>query len=83
MRSVFSFLPHKISYTLAAGCFIGSGAIESGHKSTMQERMKLPGMRWDLTSAQYVLSAKMKYDSDRWESEVVPLLYRKIGLVVR
>ena len=63
---------------VAAGYFIGSGAIESGHKSTMQERMKLPGMRWDLTSAQYVLSAKMKYDSGRWESEVVPLLYQKL-----
>ena len=30
------------------GFFIGSGVIESGHRSTMQERLKLPGMRWDI-----------------------------------
>ena len=66
---------------VAAGYFIGSGAIESGNKSTMQERLKLPGMRWDITSAQYVLSAKMKYDSGKWNSVVVPLLYRKLGLI--
>lgn len=65
---------------VAAGYFIGSGAIESGNKSTMQERLKLPGMRWDINSAQYVLSAKMKYDSRRWDSDVVPLLFRKLGL---
>jgi hypothetical protein len=65
---------------ISAGYFIGSGAIESGNKSTMQERLKLPGMRWDITSAQFVLSAKMKYDSGLWNSEVVPLLYQKLGL---
>ena len=41
------------------GYFIGSGAIESGNKSTMQERLKLPGMRWEVQSAQYVLAAKL------------------------
>ena len=65
---------------VAAGYFIGSGAIESGNKSTMQERLKLPGMRWDVKSAQYVLSAKMKYDSGKWYSDVVPLLFEKLGL---
>lgn len=63
-----------------AGYFIGSGAIESGNRSTMQERLKLPGMRWDPTTAQYVLSLKMKYDSGLWDSVVVPLLYESLGL---
>lgn len=62
------------------GYFIGSGAIESGNKSTMQERLKLPGMRWEVQSAQYVLAAKMKYDSGLWDSYVVPLIYRHFGL---
>ena len=48
--------------------------------STMQERLKLPGMRWDVTTAQYVLSAKMKYDSGLWDSYVVPLVYSKLRL---
>ncbi len=64
---------------VANGYFIGSGAIESGNKSTMQERLKLPGMRWDITAAQYVLSVKMKYDSGLWDSYVVPLVYRYFG----
>ena len=46
----------------------------------MQERLKLPGMRWDVTIAQYVLSAKMKYDSGKWDSYVVPLVYKHLGL---
>ena len=66
---------------IAAGYFIGSGAIESGNKSTMQSRLKLPGMRWDITTAQYVLSAKMKYESGKWYSEVVSLLFKKLGLI--
>lgn len=65
---------------VSSGYFIGSGAIESGNKSTMQERLKLPGMRWDINSAQFVLSAKMKYDSGKWNSDVVPLLFKKLGL---
>ena len=30
----------------ARGFFVGSGAIENGHKTVMQERIKLAGMRW-------------------------------------
>ena len=65
---------------LANGYFIGSGAIESGNKSTMQERLKLPGMRWDIEAAQCVLALKMKYDSEQWDSYVVPLVYKYYGL---
>ena len=68
---------------VSKGYFIGSGAIESGNRSTMQERLKLPGKRWDITTAQYVLSAKMKYDSGLWDSYVVPLVYRKLGLWIK
>ena len=36
-------------------------------------------MRWDVKTAQYVLSAKMKYDSGLWDSDVVPLVCRHLG----
>ncbi|WP_406039194.1 hypothetical protein [Succinimonas sp.] len=62
------------------GCFIDSSAIETGNESAMRERLKLPGRRWDAQTAQYVLSAKMKYDSGLWDSYVVPLAYRHLGL---
>ena len=61
------------------GYFIGSGAIESGHKSTSGERLDLPGMRWSVDGGQYVLSAKMKYDSGLWDSYVVPLVHQRLA----
>ena len=85
--NIHTYLLHNkdcIDYPLyvSKGYFIGSGAIESGNESTMQERLKLPRMRWDVTIAQYVLSAKMKYDSGKWDSYVVPLVYEHLGLTL-
>ena len=61
------------------GYFVGSGAIESGNKVVLQKRLKLPGMRWNVVTAQYVLSLRAKIESNKWESSVVPLIYAKIG----
>ena len=47
----------------AKGWFVGSGAIESGNKTVLQNRLKLPGMRWNVSTAQYVLSLKAKLES--------------------
>ena len=71
-----------IDYTayVKNGYFIDSDAIETGDGSGMRERLKLPSMRWDVQTAQYVLSAKMKYDSGLWDSYVVPLVFRCLGL---
>lgn len=49
------------------GYFVGSGAIESGNIRLMQNRMKLQGMRWKLSSGQGMLSLKSKYESGKWE----------------
>ncbi len=67
---------------VAAGYFIGSGLIESGNRYVMQERLKLPGMRWEVDAAQRVLALKCKYDSGLWESVVEPLVFRAYGLAV-
>ena len=48
------------------GYFVGSGAIESGNIRLMQNRMKLQGMRWKLSSGQGMLSLKAKYESGKW-----------------
>ena len=58
--------------------FLGSGAIESANKYTMQNRMKLQGMRWNVESAQRVLSLKARLESDHWY-EVEPLIIRRIS----
>lgn len=61
------------------GYFVGSGAIESGNKIVLQNRLKLPGMRWNVSTAQCMISLKAKLESNRWETEVVPLVMRKMN----
>jgi hypothetical protein len=56
------------------GYFVGSGAIESANKVIVQRRLKQAGMRWSVLGAQDVLSLRAKVESQRWESDVVPLL---------
>ena len=53
------------------GYFIGSGAIESGHKLVLHQRLKQAGMSWNVPSAQPVLTLKTKSESALWESDVV------------
>ena len=55
------------------GYFVGSGAIESANRYIMQNRMKLPGMRWNIQTAQNMLSLKTKEESGKWNC-VVELL---------
>jgi len=52
------------------GYFIGSGAIESGNKIVLQDRLKRAGMRWNVDTAQAMLSLKSKAESNRWVSDV-------------
>lgn len=61
------------------GYFIGSGAIESGNKVVLQSRLKQAGMRWNPTTAQYMLSLKSKEKSGLWYSDVIPLIRSMMG----
>jgi hypothetical protein len=65
---------------IAKGYSIGSGAIESSNKTVVQRRLKLPGMRWNVKSAQYVITLMTKIKSNRWEQDVVKPIYKKYGL---
>ena len=58
-----------------SGYFVGSGASESANKYTMQNRMKLQGMRWNKETGQGVLSLKARLESGCWH-EVEPLIQR-------
>lgn len=53
------------------GYFIGSGAIESGNKTILQDRLKRAGMRWNTSTAQPMLTLKSKEESDLWQVDVV------------
>jgi hypothetical protein len=52
------------------GYFIGSGAIESGNKIVLQDRLKRAGMRWNTATAQAMLTLKSKVESNLWSSDV-------------
>jgi len=55
----------------AAGWPIGSGSVESAHKHVLQARMKGPGMRWDLATAQAMIAFRVVLANERW-SELWP-----------
>lgn len=52
------------------GYFIGSGAIESGNKIVLQDRLKRAGMRWNVETAQAMLTLKAKAESSLWHTDV-------------
>jgi hypothetical protein len=56
---------------LRNGYFIGSGGVESGNKTVLQNRLKQAGTRWNSVTAQYLLTLKSKYESDLWNAAVV------------
>lgn len=49
------------------GYYIGSGAIESGNKLVIQQRMKQSGMRWSINGGEYIAVLRAKYASNQWE----------------
>jgi hypothetical protein len=63
------------------GYFIGSGAIESGNKIVLQQRLKQAGMRWNVSGAQPLLTLKTKWESNLWQEDVVvPFTNEYVGI---
>jgi Uncharacterised protein family (UPF0236) len=58
------------------GYFIGSGAIEGGHKHVLQQRLKLAGMRWSRNGAQYIATLRCASKSNKWNI-VTEIIYGK------
>lgn len=54
--------------------YIGSGAIESGNKMVIQQRMKQSGMRWGIAGGQYIAALRTKHESNLWD-KVVDMIY--------
>lgn len=61
------------------GYFCGSGAVESGNRVVLQKRSKQADMRWEAETAQYLLTLKSKYESGRWEKDVVAFFQTTLG----
>ena len=57
-----------------SGFFIGSGAIESGNKAVIHQRLKQSGMRWNIETAQQLITLRTKYKSNLWAQDVSSLV---------
>jgi hypothetical protein len=69
-----------LQYT-GRGLYIGSGHVENENKSVAQERLKRPGMMWNVESAQNLLSLRAKIKSNLWQEDVKrPVLFH-LGLI--
>ena len=63
----------KYKYYKDKGYYIGSGAIESGNKMVIQQRMKQSGMRWSIDGGQYIAALRTRHESNRWD-EVIEII---------
>jgi hypothetical protein len=53
------------------GCgIIGSGAIESAHRTVVQKRMKLSGQRWSKKGAGHLLNLRVIYMNRQWNKVI-------------
>jgi predicted small secreted protein len=53
-------------YKLTGSGLIGSGAIESAHRTVVQRRLKLSGQRWTVEGAQNVLNLRVTNGNRQW-----------------
>ena len=67
------YLENRLGYldyagALKAGLPIGSGEVESGHRSVIQARLKLAGAWWKEETAENMLALRTLRANDEWES---------------
>jgi hypothetical protein len=58
------------SYKKLGYGIIGSGAIESAHRTIIQKRLKQSGQRWGLKGAQNVLNLRVTKGSGQWNKVI-------------
>ena len=60
----------RYKYYKDKGYYVGSGAIESGNKMVIQQRMKQSGMRWGINGGQYIAVLRTKHESNLWDDVI-------------
>jgi Uncharacterised protein family (UPF0236) len=69
LRTNGNRLDYKHYQSIGCG-IIGSGAIESAHRTVVQKRMKLSGQRWSKKGAQHMLNLRVIYMNHEWEKVI-------------
>jgi hypothetical protein len=58
-------------YYQTLGCgIIGSGAVESAHRTVVQKRMKLSGQRWSKPGAGHMLNLRVIHMNRQWDKVI-------------
>jgi hypothetical protein len=57
-------------YKQIGAAIIGSGAIESAHRTVVQKRMKLSGQRWSKRGAQNMLNLRVTSMNEKWDKVI-------------
>ncbi|MDR1081566.1 MAG: hypothetical protein LBQ79_11575 [Deltaproteobacteria bacterium] len=72
----------KINYHefRSQGLYIGSGHIESGNRTVAQDRLKRPGMTWNIDTGQCLLTLRAKKESKLWNSDVEKVVLSHFNL---
>jgi hypothetical protein len=73
VRGCWRYLRNRLAYldyqgALEAGLPIGSGEVESGHRSVIQKRLKCSGGWWKEENAENMLALRTLRASGQWES---------------
>jgi hypothetical protein len=73
VKSCRQYLEHRLGYldyagALSRGLPIGSGEVESGHRSVIQARLKLSGAWWKEETAENMLALRTLRANDDWDS---------------
>jgi hypothetical protein len=73
VRGCVRYIKNRLAYldyqgALAGGLPIGSGEVESGHRSVIQARLKLSGAWWKEENAEHMLALRTLRASGEWQS---------------
>lgn len=69
LEANFERLDYRRYRTIGCG-IIGSGAIESAHRTVVQKRMKLSGQRWSKKGAKNMLNLRVVYMNNQWQKVI-------------
>jgi hypothetical protein len=69
LEANFDRMDYKHYQTIGCG-IIGSGAIESAHRTVVQKRMKLSGQRWSKKGATNMLHLRVVYMNNQWDKVI-------------
>jgi hypothetical protein len=73
VRACYRYLrnrPRNLDYrrALKEGLPIGSGEIESAHRSVIQERLKIAGAWWKRNNAEKMIALRIRRANNEWQS---------------